>query len=337
MKGLPYQSAEPLVTVLTPVYNGEGYLAECIESVLKQDYRHWEYIIVNNCSTDRTLEIASSYASRDPRIRIVTNPSFVGVIENHNIAFGLIPIDSKYCKVVSADDWLAPECLSSLVRVAEAFPSVGIVGSYQKSGDEIKWRGLSDHVEFLSGRQVVRLCSLKNLAVFGNPTSVLYRSRMVRDNAPFFPHSQPYADISACYQSMRNHDFGFVHEVLSTERIHERRVSRGLEKTNVVNSAILEMFLQYGPAFLTPEEFAQEKAKKIDDFHRWLGGCLLKLSGVDFWKYQTGRLRDLGYPVKWPSVLRGALAEMIEELRNPRSAYRKMLSAVTRALSRLGI
>src|SRR4030067_2974473 len=125
MKGPPYQSAEPLVTVLTPVYNGEGYLAECIESVLKQDYRHWEYIIVNNCSTDRTLEIASSYASRDPRIRIVTNPSFVGVIENHNIAFGLIPIDSKYCKVVSADDWLAPECLSSLVRVAEAFPSVG--------------------------------------------------------------------------------------------------------------------------------------------------------------------------------------------------------------------
>ena len=49
---------EPLVSVVTPVYNGEKYLEECIESVLNQTYKNWEYIILNNCSTDRTLEIA---------------------------------------------------------------------------------------------------------------------------------------------------------------------------------------------------------------------------------------------------------------------------------------
>ena len=46
---------EPLVSVVTPVYNGDKYLADCVESVLKQTYQNWEYVIVNNCSTDRTL------------------------------------------------------------------------------------------------------------------------------------------------------------------------------------------------------------------------------------------------------------------------------------------
>ena len=64
---------QPLVSVLTPVYNGEKFLAECIESVLAQDYQHWEYHIVNNCSTDGTLRIAQSYADKDPRIRVTTN------------------------------------------------------------------------------------------------------------------------------------------------------------------------------------------------------------------------------------------------------------------------
>jgi len=75
-------SEEPLVTVLTPVYNGEAFLEECIESVLRQTYRNYEYIIVNNCSKDRTPEIASQYAKRDSRIRVHNNNDFVGVIEN---------------------------------------------------------------------------------------------------------------------------------------------------------------------------------------------------------------------------------------------------------------
>src|SRR4030095_4995561 len=66
-------TASPLVSVVTPVYNGERYLAECIESVLAQTYQNWEYIIVNNCSTDRTREIGESYGRKDERIRIHNN------------------------------------------------------------------------------------------------------------------------------------------------------------------------------------------------------------------------------------------------------------------------
>ena len=123
-------STYPLVSVLTPVYNGEQYLAECIESVINQKYSNWEYIIVNNCSTDRTIEIALEYAKKDSRIRVENNRKFVCCEENHNIAFRLISNESKYCKVVSADDWIYPECLIKLVDVAERNSKVGIVASY---------------------------------------------------------------------------------------------------------------------------------------------------------------------------------------------------------------
>ncbi len=100
-------TGQSLVTVLTPVYNGEAFIGQCIESVLAQTYEDWEYVIVNNCSTDRSLSVAQRYAERDPRIRVVTNERFVNVITNHNITFRLLSPESKYCKVVHADDWLS--------------------------------------------------------------------------------------------------------------------------------------------------------------------------------------------------------------------------------------
>src|SRR4029453_7926772 len=102
---------EPFVSVVTPVYNGEEFLAECIESVLRQDYPWSEYTIVNNRSTGGKLENAQSYAKKDRRIQLKTNSSVVGACENHNIAFGSVPAHAKYCKVVSADDWLEPACI----------------------------------------------------------------------------------------------------------------------------------------------------------------------------------------------------------------------------------
>src|SRR5690348_6956951 len=93
---------EPLVSIVTPVYNGVRYLRECIESVLAQSYTHWDYTIVNNCSTDKTLDIAYEYAAKDPRIRIHNNTKFVQVIDNWNIAFRRVSPTSTYCKPLAA-------------------------------------------------------------------------------------------------------------------------------------------------------------------------------------------------------------------------------------------
>src|SRR6187397_3150452 len=132
---------QPLVSVVTPVYNGEKYLEECIESVLRQTYSNFDYLIVNNRSKDRSLEIAQSYARKDSRIRIHDNVEFLDIIGNHNHAFRQILPSVKYCKVVSADDVILPDCLRQMVEFADANPSVGIVGSYQQSGDRVRWQG----------------------------------------------------------------------------------------------------------------------------------------------------------------------------------------------------
>ena len=99
----------PLVSVVTPVYNGEAYLAECIESVLTQTYSNFEYIIVDNCSTDGTSKIVNEYGKKDSRIKAYRNDVLLDIIANHNHAFRLISPKSKYCKVVSGDDWIFPE------------------------------------------------------------------------------------------------------------------------------------------------------------------------------------------------------------------------------------
>src|SRR4030042_3121390 len=140
------------VSVVTPVYNGERYLPDCIESVLRQTYRDWEYVIVDNCSQDETPEIARRYAGRDNRIRIVTNTHFVGVIENHNIAFSNISPQAKYCKVVQADDWLYPECLEKFVAISEKNPSVFLVSAYRMDDAHVGLKGAPPSHSVFLGR-----------------------------------------------------------------------------------------------------------------------------------------------------------------------------------------
>ncbi len=112
----------PFVTVLTPVYNCGEYIEQCIESVLAQTFKNYEYIIINNCSTDNTLDIALRYAAKDSRIRVHDNTEFLGVIENHNLAFGLLSPAAKYCKVVSADDFIFPDYLERMTRLYGSTP-----------------------------------------------------------------------------------------------------------------------------------------------------------------------------------------------------------------------
>jgi glycosyltransferase involved in cell wall biosynthesis len=92
-------ASQPFVNVVTPVYNGEKYLSECIESVLSQTYENWEYVIVNNCSSDRSLKIAQDYAEKDSRVRVHDNRDFLPMVGNFNHSLLQISPESKYCKV----------------------------------------------------------------------------------------------------------------------------------------------------------------------------------------------------------------------------------------------
>ena len=320
----------PFVSVVTPVYNGAQYLAECIESVLAQDYTAFEYDIVDNCSTDGTLGIANSYAKQDARIRVRTNDVFVSAIDNHNRMFGLVRPHARYCKVVSADDWIESKCLRTMVTFAEAHPTVGIVGSYQRSGDKIRWQGVPPTVTIMAGRDAGRLGLLEGIHVLGTPTSVLYRADLLRMRPSFFPHKRSHADTSACYEAFQHSDFGFLHEVLSNERLHPGQWTVEMDALDAGSVAYLEVLLKYGPIYLSASEFAARKKEVFDAYYLALGGSIWKLKGRQFWNFHRTRLGEMGCKLEWAKVARASVKEALTEGRNPGTAIRKLLAVLRR-------
>ena len=325
-------SNEFVVSVVTPVYNGEDFLVECIESVLRQTYQNFEYIIVNNCSKDRTLEIAQSYANKDNRIRVLSNDKFVGVIENHNIAFQAISPESKYCKVVSADDWIFPACLARMVAHAEANPSVGIVCSYQLSGGgtdcrqwRVRWSGLPYPSAVVSGRDICRLQFLDGPYIFGTPTSILYRCDLVRARKAFYPNFTPQADTSACYQCLVNSDLGFVHEILSYERVHDHRITATAEAVNVGFSSLIHDLQTYGPFYLTEVEIKQRASELLQAYYEFLAFSVVHFRSRKFWAYHKQRLEDVGLPLDCLMLARAVVVKLVDLMLNPKRAVEALL------------
>ncbi len=325
---------QPLVSVVTPVYNGEAYLRECIESVLAQTYRNWEYIIVNNCSKDRTLEIANEYAARDNRIRVFTNTAFLPIIANHNAAFRLISPDSGYCKVVSADDWIYPECLERMVGIAEAHHSIGLVGAYQLSGGEDQWHvrndGLPFHRNFIPGRDMGRahLLGPHPLDVFGNPTSSLYRSGLVRRSEAFYPNETAEADRSACFMLLQHSDYGFVHQVLSYERLHNIRVTKTSQAMNAYLSSKINDCQVYGASFMNPQEVETCVRELLDEYYRFLASAIVTGRwSRTFWGYHSRRLRELGHPLQKTRLARAVVVKLVGALGNPSRSIARLREA----------
>jgi len=115
----------PKVSVVMSVYNGEKYLREAIESILNQSFREFEFIIVNDGSTDKTTEIIGSY--NDSRIAIINNEKNIGLTKSLNK--GLKIVKGEYVARMDADDISLPERLEKQVKFLDSHKNVGLVGA----------------------------------------------------------------------------------------------------------------------------------------------------------------------------------------------------------------
>ena len=286
------------VSILTPVFNGEKFLRPCIESVLKQTYQDWEYIFVDNCSEDATPEIIREYARQDRRIRVVTNESFVGIIENHNIAFSQMSPKADYCKVVQADDWIYPECLEKFVRLCDANPEISLATAYRLDGDRVGLKGLPETQSVFSGREIVRSFFFdERRDIFGSPTSYFLRAEHVRTHPPFFNPQNIYADVEACIKILREGDFGFIHEVLTFTRRPQDAQTPKSHYLRMTYPSYLWIMKNHGAAFLTDEERARLIRKHLRAYYVMLARDLVNFRrNSDFFRFHIRSLRDLGYP-----------------------------------------
>lgn len=324
------QESQPLVSVLTPVYNGEQYLAECIESVLTQTYQNWEYCIVNNCSTDRTLEIAQAFTEKDKRIRIHNNTEFVGCDANGNIAFRLISSNSKYCKVVFADDWLLPECLMKMVELAEAHASVSIVGAYGLSKAHVLWVGLDERRNVFGGHEVCRKNLLGGKYLCGTPTSMLIRSEEVRKRPSFYNEANTHCDKEVCFDILQDHDFGFVHQVLTYSRVHDGTESAFSDRFNTYILGNFEVLTKYGRTYLSADEYSQRFTLWWKRYYKFLGSRVFNNREERFWEYHRRELNRLGYSFSRWRVALAAIIELLEAALNPLTTVKNLVARVRR-------
>lgn len=311
--------SSPLVSIVTPAYNEQSFLPECIESVLAQTYPNWDYTIVDNSSTDGTKLVAQKYEQSDPRIRLLRNDSTIPAIQNFNLALRQISPASKYCKMVLADDWIFPECLEQMVSVMEEHPTVGIVGAYGLKEKWVLWAGLPHSTRFFSGRQICHDRLRGGPYIFGSPSSVLFRSDLVRKHDPFFNESNPHADSEACLKLLKESDFGFVHQVLTFSR--DDRPNSMLNTSRALNTAaasFLRELVVYGPYFLSAEEYEDSLNRMVSGYYEFLGTSLLQKRDRKFWDFHKKELKESGIEFKYSRLARALVRMYRRDVRHIR-------------------
>jgi glycosyltransferase involved in cell wall biosynthesis len=282
------------VSVVTPFYNVAEYLGQCIESVLAQTHGDFEYILVDNHSDDGGGEIAARYAARDRRLRVVSPPTFLEQVPNYNFALRQIAPDTAYCKIVQADDSIFPQCLAEMVALAEAHPSIAVVSAYRLFGSEVQPKGLDHRRTFFSGRDAGRFVLKDGIYWFGSPTTVLFRSTLVRGRDPFFAEGRLFEDAEVCFDLLFNHDFGFVHQILSFTRTDNDSLWRRMESYNPWLLARRNHLAQYGRQFLEATEFDEARRRDDAKYYAFLANAWLEGRGEAFWDFHRSGLASVG-------------------------------------------
>lgn len=159
----------PRVSVITTVHNGERFLAAAIESILAQSFTDFEYLLVDDASTDGSGAIIASYAAADPRVIPLHKP--LSINHSHAINAALPRARGEFVAILDADDLAHPERLAQQVRFLDANPDVGVVGAQV---EQIDGEGRVRHVmAFPTSWTLARWVIL-----FGTP--VLHSAALVR-------------------------------------------------------------------------------------------------------------------------------------------------------------
>ena len=207
----------PKVTVLMSVYNGEKYIQEAIDSILGQTFKDFEFLIINDGSTDKTGEILESY--NDPRIKIINNEKNIGLTKSLNK--GLELATGKYIARQDADDISMPQRLEKEVEFLEQNRNVGLVGTDYLFINE---KGKVVHiVKCLNGSRELKAKLLKGNQ-FGHG-SVMLRRECIEKVGTYREEFKFAQDYDFCLRIAEAYDVANIPEPLYKWRINIESVS----------------------------------------------------------------------------------------------------------------
>lgn len=196
-----------LVSIILPVYNGEKYISQAIESVLKQTYDQLELIIVNDCSTDRTLKIITEFAISDKRVIVVNNENNKKLPASLNI--GHKQAKGSYVTWTSDDNILLPNFLEKLVDILITKKADVVYSNYEVINElgEIKRKHKARNVEGI---------------LFGNVigASFLYKKEVYDKLGGYDEALFLLEDYDFWLRASMNYKFYHLDEILYKYRLH---------------------------------------------------------------------------------------------------------------------
>lgn len=283
----------PKVSVVSPVYNQELYIAESIESVLAQNYDNLEYIIVDNASSDASGEIARQYAKLDSKLRVISNSRTLSMVENWNLAMEAIAPDSVYTQMLHGDDRLLEGCIDQKVQAGESHPGAGIISCLRWRGTTIECQGLPPDQTLISGREVGRGYLSRSLYAF-SPSTGMLRSDLVRSRAPkFYPDRYLHCDIAAYLDILDRTDVAFCHSILNFSRLHEESVTSTIaEKKQTIVRETLASLSEFGQRYFSSAELQALKSKQLKRCYRTILRGVLRGENSEYFRYHLEGIGD---------------------------------------------
>lgn len=270
------QTRQPLVAVVTPVYNGSPFLSAALACVQAQTYGNLVHIVLDNASTDDTPQVIACAANGRVPILARRNSSLLPRIDNWNAAVAMVPSEAKYFRVLCADDLMTPNAIEQMVALAEANPEVGLVGCLQGFGGthtnpaRIDGGGLPAWRNVFDGRWLVKTYLMRLHGAL-SPTHMLIERRFLDEETPFYRKGQESFDVEVCLRIMRGCQYGFVHDVIAWTRQHD--LSSTIKVSLPFQTYIAEWLAWidlFGPSVMTPPQLIDCRRAHLRHYFRRL-------------------------------------------------------------------
>ena len=214
----------PKVSVLTAVYNGERWLAEAAASVRRQSLQDFEFVIVDDGSTDRTPQIVSELAAQDRRIRSLRHPENRGPSAARNL--GLESADSVYIATLDADDLMAPRRLELQAAFLDGHPQVGVAGCQLLEMDS---SGAAQRMlRSPTNARLASWCLLFQTPVLNS--GAMFRRSVLRQTGGYAEAAEPIEDYDLMARVLKLTDFVALPECLGTYRRHGDQLTARLRR-----------------------------------------------------------------------------------------------------------
>lgn len=227
----------PKVSVLVPVYTGEAFLVECLDSILAQDFQDMEILIADDVSTDGSAAIIERYATSDSRIRWWKNERNLGLAANFNRC--LREAKGEYIKYVLQDDkLLSPSAVGRMVDMLDQHPEASLVGSASHILDEqSRVTELRDYFKpgIADGRQTIMRC-LEEFNLIGEPSVVMFRRAQAARG--FETHLPQLLDLDMWFHLLEQGHFAYLAEPLCAFRHHAGQQTK-VNRRNGTNDGLL--------------------------------------------------------------------------------------------------